>query len=285
MRKLSNLSMLRTLSKTTPDDKYIIKGVNMSKQSKEHIEARISKIRGVKKGASPFRKTTEQIIIEIKAIHGDRYLLDRLNYVNSSTKIEVGCKIHGYFFKYPNDMKSGGCPRCGNSFTKTTDEFISEVNSVSPQYDYSRVHYKNAHTKVEVVCYEHGSFLIKPNTLLSGSGCGQCGQSRALFTKVETGQCRHPDDLTEREKYKMAVWKETDRSFKKYFVGESRTKDIHLDHIVSITDGWVNKIAPEIIGSRVNLRLIDGITNRKKSNKSDMTIDMLYTKYNEIKEV
>ena len=277
--------MLRTLLKTTPDDKYIIKGTIMGKQSKEHIEARVSKIRGVKKGISPFRKTTEQIILEIKSFHGDRYLLDRVNYINSSIKIEVGCKIHGYFLKYPNDMKGGGCPRCGNSFTKTTDEFLTEVINIFPQYDYSRVLYKNAHSKIEVVCSEHGPFMIKPNTLLSGSGCGHCGQSRALLTKIETGQCRHPDDLTEHEKYKMSVWKETDKSFKKYFVGESRTKDIHLDHIVSITDGWVNRVAPEIIGSRVNLRLIDGITNRKKSNKSDMTIDMLYTKYNEIKEV
>ena len=243
--------MIRTLLKTTSDDKYIIKGTNMGKQSKEHIEARISKIRGIKKGASPFRKTTEQIILEIKSFHGDRYLLDRINYINSSTKIEVGCRMHGYFFKYPNDMKGGGCPRCGNSFTKTTDEFISEIIRIFPQYDYSKVLYKN----------------------------------RALMTRIETGQCRHPDDLTDHEKYKMAVWRETDKNFKKYFVGESRTKDIHLDHIVSITDGWVNKVAPEIIGSRVNLRLIDGITNRKKSNKSDMTIDMLYTKYNEIKEV
>jgi hypothetical protein len=268
----------------TPDDKYIIIGDSMGKQSKEHIEARISKIRGVKKGPSPFRKTTKQIIAEIESFHGDRYLMDRLNYVNSSTKIEVGCKIHGYFFKFPNDMKGGGCPKCGNSFSKTTDEFLTEVSKLFPQYDFSNVTYKNAHTKISVSCPVHGSFMIKPNTILSGSGCGECGTSKALLSRIETGQCRHPDDIPEHEKYKAAVWKETDKNFKKYFIGESRNKDMHLDHIVSITDGWVNKVPPEIIGSRVNLRLLDGVSNRKKSNKSDMPIEMLYTKYKEIKD-
>ena len=130
--------MLRTLLITTPDDKYFIIGVNMGKQTREHIEARISKIRGLKKGPSPFRKTTNQIIKEIQAAHGDRYILDKVNYINSSTKIEVGCRIHGYFFKFPNDIKGkGGCPKCGNSFTKTTDDFISEVSMIFPQYDYS----------------------------------------------------------------------------------------------------------------------------------------------------
>jgi hypothetical protein len=256
----------------------------MSKQTKEHIEARISKIRGIKKGPSPFRKTTQQIIAEIEAFHGNRYLLDRVNYINSSTKIEIGCNVHGYFFKFPNDMKGGGCPKCGNSFTKTTDEFVTEVSNLFPQYDYSKVIYKNAHTKILVGCPEHGSFMIKPNTLLSGSGCRECGSIKSMLSKVETGQCRHPDDISEHEKYKTAVWKETDKNFKKYFIGESRSRDIHLDHVVSITDGWVNKVPPEIIGSWVNLRLLDGISNRKKSNKSDMTIEMLYTKYKEIKD-
>ena len=35
---------------------------------------------------------------------------------------------------------------------------------------------------------------------------------------------------------------------------------------------------------KLYLRLIDGISNRKKSNKSDMSIDMLYNLYSKIKE-
>ena len=80
------------------------------------------------------------------------------------------------------------------------------------------------------------------------------------------------------------MWRETNQSFNKYFAGQQRNKDIHLDHIVSITDGWANKIPAEIIGSVINLRLINGIDNRRKSNKSDMTVEMLYNKFKEFKE-
>jgi len=257
----------------------------MKKQTIEHVEARISKIRGIKKGPSPFRKTTTQIITEIQNSHGDRYLLDRVNYINSATKIEIGCKTHGYFLKYPNDIKGkGGCPRCGNSFYKSHDEFIQEAAILYPNYDFTPTAYKNAHSKIKVLCRAHGEFETKPNTLLSGSGCKLCGIEKSKQTKVDTGQCRDPNDISEHEKYKHAVWRETDRNFKKYFKGKTRSKETHLDHIVSITDGWINKIPAEIIGSSVNLRLIDGLANRKKSNKSDMSIEMLYTLYETVKK-
>jgi len=255
----------------------------MSKQSPDHVEKRISKIRGVKKGPSPFRKTTEQIITEIQSYHGDRYLLDRVQYVNCSTKIEVGCREHGYFFKWPNDMKGGGCPKCGGSLKKTPDEFLEQMHQLFPEYEF-KTPYKNAHTKIEVVCPDHGPFMIKPNTLLSGTGCGTCGYEKAWLTKIANGQCRDPSEIGEHELYRKAVWRETNQSFNKYFAGQQRNKDIHLDHIVSITDGWANKIPAEIIGSVINLRLINGIDNRRKSNKSDMTVEMLYNKFKEFKE-
>ena len=255
----------------------------MSKQSPEHIEKRISKIRGVKKGPSPFRKTTKQIIAEIQSYHGDRYLLNRVQYVNSSTKIEVGCQEHGYFFKLPNDMKGGGCPKCGGSFKKTAEEFAEQLNNLFPEYKLKTA-YKNAHSKLEVLCPHHGAFMIKPNTLLSGTGCGRCGYEKAWLTKIANGQCRDPSEISEHELYRKAVWRETNKSFNKNFIGQQRNKDIHLDHIVSITDGWVNKVPAEVLGSTINLRLIDGIDNRKKSNKSDMTVEMLYNKFKEFKE-
>ena len=252
-------------------------------QTKEHVEARISKIRGRKKGPSPFRKTTVQIKKEIESYHGDRYLLDKINYTNSSTKIEVGCRVHGYFFKLPNDMKGGGCQHCGGSFKKTPDEFIEQVTKLFPEYEFKTT-YKNAHSKIEVLCPQHGSFMIKPNTLLSGTGCGRCGYEKAWLTKIANGQCRDPSEIPEHELYRKAVWRETNRSFNKYFSGQERSKDIHLDHIVSITDGWVNKIPADVIGSAINLRLLNGIVNRRKSNKSDMTVEMLYNKFKEFKE-
>jgi len=43
------------------------------------------------------------------------------------------------------------------------------------KYDYSKVLYKNAHSKVEIICEKHGLFLLQPNAHLNGQGCRKCG--------------------------------------------------------------------------------------------------------------
>lgn len=47
----------------------------------------------------------------------ERWKLDRLNYVNNRTKIEIRCPVHGYFHtrlqNFVNDMQ--GCPKCSRS--------------------------------------------------------------------------------------------------------------------------------------------------------------------------
>ena len=53
----------------------------------------------------------------------------------------------------------------------------------------------------------------------------------------------------------------------------------HLDHIVSITDGFNNNVLPEIIGSIHNLRFIPAEANMKKKQRSDMTIEELQQLY------
>jgi very-short-patch-repair endonuclease len=51
------------------------------------------------------------------------------------------------------------------------------------KFDYSKVLYSTAKTKVIVTCNEHGDFLITPNNHLSGYGCLKC--SGRGFTKEE----------------------------------------------------------------------------------------------------
>ena len=44
------------------------------------------------------RKTTEQFIKEAKEIHGDKYNYDKVTYINSQTKVEIICPVHGSFW-------------------------------------------------------------------------------------------------------------------------------------------------------------------------------------------
>ena len=56
-----------------------------------------------------------------------------------------------------------------------TKDFIDKAKKIhGNKYDYSKVEYINNHTKVCIICPEHGEFWQKPNDHLNGSGCPKC---------------------------------------------------------------------------------------------------------------
>ena len=60
---------------------------------------------------------------------------------------------------------------------------------------------------------------------------------------------------------------------------QKRDRHNHLDHVLSIVDGFNNKVPPEIMGSVHNLRIIDGQANRHKSYRSEITVAELLEKH------
>ena len=64
--------------------------------------------------------------------------------------------------------------------------FIEKAKAVhGNKYDYSKVDYKTAKTKVEIICPKHGSFFQKPNDHLSRKGCIECGKEiKSLTTET-----------------------------------------------------------------------------------------------------
>ena len=72
----------------------------------------------------------------------------------------------------------------------TTSEFISRAEKThGNKYDYSKVSYKDYHSKVCIICPKHGEFLQTPERHLLGYGCQKCSvESRVqkrTFTKEE----------------------------------------------------------------------------------------------------
>lgn len=131
-------------------------------------------------------KNVNEKIIEdkIKSIHGDKYLLDKFNYISYKEKVKLVCKEHGEFEISLNNLISNkrGCPICGkmkykNSCRSNTKEFIIKANKIHKnKYLYNNVEYYNWQKKVLITCQEHGDFLQSPNTHLSGSGCPKCAK-------------------------------------------------------------------------------------------------------------
>lgn len=121
------------------------------------------------------RADTAEFIKKATLIHGDRYDYSRINYQLSRIKVEVVCKSHGPFFCTPNNhLRGKGCPVCAGK-NKTSDIFRSEAAlKHNNKYDYSHVEYANDKSKVEIICREHGGFLMTPGNHLQGQGCPAC---------------------------------------------------------------------------------------------------------------
>lgn len=66
----------------------------------------------------------------------------------------------------------------------TTEDFISRARKVhGDKYDYSKVDYKNAITKVCIICPIHGEFWQRPFVHLKGQGCAKCCFESMWVTK------------------------------------------------------------------------------------------------------
>ena len=59
-----------------------------------------------------------------------------------------------------------------------TDKFVEKAKIIhGDKYDYSLVDYKNAKTKIKIICPEHGVFELTPNGHLRGYNCKKCSVS------------------------------------------------------------------------------------------------------------
>lgn len=65
--------------------------------------------------------TSEDIIEKAIKFYGDIYDYSKLTYLDSSSKVEIICKLHGSFFQKANyHLKGYGCPTCNpRGYTKT----------------------------------------------------------------------------------------------------------------------------------------------------------------------
>lgn len=128
------------------------------------------------------RIDTDKVIELFKNIHGDKYDYSMVKYRDMKTKVCIICPLHGEFWQTPEKhiKREFGCPQCGiirrsKKRILSTDDFIDKARVVhGNKYDYSNVKYVNSHTKVCIICPEHGEFWQTPNKHLCGDECPEC---------------------------------------------------------------------------------------------------------------
>jgi predicted nucleic-acid-binding Zn-ribbon protein len=130
--------------------------------------------------------TKETFVQRSTEKHGDFYDYSKVEYINNRTKVLIICPIHGEFWQTPSDHLNGhGCPKCVKKCRYTTPEWVEEaIKKHGDWCDYSKVVYVNDHTKVLIICPDHGGFWQTPSDHLSGKGCPKCAKKHR-YTKPE----------------------------------------------------------------------------------------------------
>jgi hypothetical protein len=135
---------------------------------------------------------TMQFIDRAKAIHGDRYIYDRVSYVNNKTKVTIVCPDHGPWDQVPGShLRGARCRRCfieGRRHDSTTmlDKFRAKHGD---RFDYSHSRLDDYNTKITIGCRDHGQFQTTPAIHLAGHGCPGCAK------RIRGKKCRKDQEI------------------------------------------------------------------------------------------
>lgn len=134
------------------------------------------------------RKTTEEVIKEFVAIHGDKYDYSKFAYVKAKVKGIIICKSHNHeFYQSADNHKNGsGCPLCGRERSEaakytTTEQYLEKFKKVHGD-KYKCLDSKlTSNKKARFECSTHGEFKQTPIDHAQGRGCPEC----AIETRTE----------------------------------------------------------------------------------------------------
>ena len=130
--------------------------------------------------ANTRKLSTDEFINKSKKNHGDTYDYSKTIYHGDKNKVLIICHKHGEFQQLPSNHYKYGCNKCGIEIstikqTKSISNFIEEAIKIhGDRYDYSKVEYKQALSKVIIICKIHGEFEQTASSHLRGTGCGKC---------------------------------------------------------------------------------------------------------------
>jgi len=159
--------------------------------------------------------TVEIFCTKARVLHGDKYDYSKVEYVNSHSKITIGCPVHGYFQQTPNaHLHSLGCAKCAfetwkasptknarisQANTLSQEEFISKARSKhGERYNYSMAVYRGSGARVKIICSIHGEFEQRAADHMAGGGCELCARNK-LADKLRLSN----DDFIQASKMKF----------------------------------------------------------------------------------
>lgn len=129
------------------------------------------------------------LVAKIEAQFPGTFDYSELVYKDTQTPVTVICLKHQTRHDlYPFDLDKNTykrtyiCTDCRDEglrerFSSSSEAFVEKAKAVhGDRYEYHKVDYQNASTKVVIGCASHGDFEQAPRSHLSGRGCPKCAR-------------------------------------------------------------------------------------------------------------
>jgi len=214
------------------------------------------------------------------------------NTIVSQTSFLGKCSLYERLYCYTYNIKQRpGCLSCGKeiSFRKHTPrEYHRYCNSTCAMNDMKTllgvgnasqlesVKLKKIETTMKNYGVSNPAYIPKVRQQISNS-------KKQYWKEVYKNKTYTIDGLTRLQyRHRAQQYANTQYERNKHIIDPDglRGKYYHLDHIYSVTDGFLNDVPINILSDISNLRMISDKDNYKKHKSSHKTIEELYEDYN-----
>lgn len=155
------------------DAHVILKSTTMNNITNEELQSKLSRV-----------KSTDTFVEEARALHGDLFDYNKVDYRSITQRVLISCKKHGDFYVMPREHLAGkGCTKCSRE-----KEFVEKLHAkFGNKFGIEKLKYVDANTPVELVCPTHGYFVRKPSNILESTyGCPECYSQQVEESKLAT---------------------------------------------------------------------------------------------------
>lgn len=127
---------------------------------------------------------TRDFIFKAQRLRGDKFDYSRVEYINNTTPVLIGCPDHGFLPQTPSThlrKRTHGCKECGrvwqknDTLQKRTEAFFKRCEEKhANKFDYSQTVFEAIDSEIEFECPDHGHQSMVAGLHLKGHGCRDC---------------------------------------------------------------------------------------------------------------
>lgn len=251
----------------------------------------------VKQRAGHIRGNVEPTMSHVRIVEeatswlGDTVLAERLHVITNDITSRPLCYC-GIALEFECNGKNRYrqfCSRkCGNADAKLkavrnasiTEARLSDIdeNGLNSFQRYSTFTKYNA--SMRAIVYEDGTNELQRLARINSGKAA--ARNHILYSDMEYRLIRGFAEKSLFRMYKTHVWTMTNKNYRTYKdvvdPGGLRSREYHLDHMVSVREGFEKNVPPYIIADINNLIVIPAFDNLSKGKTSSQTLNELFSK-------